>query len=149
MEHLTDIQLIESFGGDEAAIRDHLDACEQCSRRYEQLRRSWEMLGAWQVDAGERDIVGRVTAVAESESMASTQSGVRGNLSGLLKAAAIIGLAIMVGHALGRRQAQREQPQAHVSPAESSYVAALAMDFSSGLTLSALEEPLGEESYNE
>ncbi len=149
MEHLTDIQLIESFDGDEAPIRAHLDVCELCNERYEQLRRDWELLGTWQVDPSERDIIDRVVSAAEQERFSSTQSGIRSYLAGILKAAAMIGLAVLVGHALGRRETPLVEPQAHVPPAESSYVTALAMDFSSGLTLSALEEPLGEEGYRE
>lgn len=40
----------------------HLDQCEACRRRYQDLQATWDALGEWTVDAPQRDLVPAIVA---------------------------------------------------------------------------------------
>jgi len=61
MEHIPECDLIELAGGQlddqrRPAVEEHLLDCADCRGRFRQLRRTWRVLGDWQVSAGGRDL---------------------------------------------------------------------------------------------
>lgn len=107
MEHLTDIQMIEFLGGhlpsdQHLGAEEHLAACEVCRSRHEQLSEMWNVLGEWEVPAGEHDLREKVLAAAGAGGTLRFSSAWRRWTLVTLKAAASVIIAIGIGYAAGR-----------------------------------------------
>ncbi len=149
MKHLKDIELIELCSGQlaedtRAALQAHLAECEECRARAERFSQPWEALGTWEVDSSTHDITGRVLASLENQTHQGAVIFIH-RWKPLLRTAAVIAIAAFAGHLAARlRPAQSMLP-----PLENSYVSALAIDYSSGLTVAALEQHTIEEVAHE
>jgi len=152
MKHASDLELIELVAGRlpadrQEAVEAHLAACDECSRRRDAVRQTWDALGDWQIPAG-RDLAPAVQAAAAREAAASSR-----RLPLLLRLAASILIAVGAGHVAGRLAAPALHP---VRPATAADEEAAAESLSLGVleqvsptglpeTLLGVEEPPDEE----
>ena len=79
MEHASEIDLIELTAQRlaaerEKAVRAHLDDCPACRAKLQDMRKTWDLLGAWQV--GLPEAIAR-TAGAPALARASTGTRLR------------------------------------------------------------------------
>ncbi len=154
MEHLDDIELIEYAAGNlteprAAEVREHIAACRQCSRRVQETGKLWDTLGHWEVEAARHDVAGRITALAAETPAQVTQKPAthvpsRRFLLQALRVAASIIIAVGLGNKLGRYSITGRQPQTTSSQDKPEYLAALGLEWSSGLAWLVLEEDPAE-----
>lgn len=114
MQHLTEAQLLELIGGhlgpgDSAAAEDHLDACDACRLKHQQLFKTWQVLGQWEAARPDRDLREPIVAAADRR-----QGTWRRSALVAMKAAAAIVLAWAVGYEAGRSY----RPEAPMGPEE-------------------------------
>lgn len=150
MEHISEIELIEYVAGRLIAsrqeeVREHITACEECSGRWREAVETWNVLGQWNVDAGDRDVAGRIIARAEEAESSRKQPRLPrilrvGLLRTALRVAASIIIAIGVGHQLGRYSVTGSMPSAPSSTNRPEYLAALGLEWSSELAWLMLED---------
>jgi len=95
-------------------IRDHLAACEACRQAEAELRRLHDVLGAWQVDVGARDLRAGVLAAVDGEGPGHREPLsilARAWRSGAVRAAASvllgIGLGILAGSAVPTQRSEQ------------------------------------------
>lgn len=150
MEHIKEIELTEYVGGNLAAeraqqVREHTAACPECSQRVLEAERLWNTLGDWSVETAGHDVADRVVALAHRpSSLAHRPSSIVPRLSFVLRVAASIIIAVGVGHKLGEYSVTSGKPQAASSEDEPDYLAALGLEWSSGLAWLVLEEAPAE-----
>lgn len=150
MKHIDDIELIEYVAGNltgprAAEVREHIAECSQCSQRVLETDRLWDTLGDWSVQTTDRDVADKVVSLAREE-----QSGIRQDAGKpfvrmrlplqILRVAASIIIAVGLGHKLGEYSATGRKPQIASSQQKPEYLAALGLEWSSGLAWLVLEE---------
>jgi len=106
MDHPNDLELVEWAGGRlppdrAAAVGAHVAGCRPCRARADALAQTAGALDGWQVDAGGRDVWPAVEARIRRESRAAPD-GRTGWVAVVLRAAAAILVAAVIGHAAGR-----------------------------------------------
>ena len=108
MKHATDSQLIEFAAGllsaaEKEEVNNHIRTCAQCRDRLERFQQTWQQMGKWEVETGSRDITDRVQAVTRERSKGTSGRTDKANsVLVLLRAAAAIVLAFIIGHVAGR-----------------------------------------------
>ncbi len=151
MEHIKDIELIELAArrleaGRENIILVHLQSCPRCCARLAEIRQTWDVLGAWQVESQPRldtqRICARAAQAAERQPKGTT---IRLLTPGtLLRVAASIATAALVGYMGGHWSAR--QAKAPSPPQSPSYVSALGLEVGESLSSLVLdEEPVAGE----
>lgn len=150
MKHIDDIELIKYVAGNlaeaqAADVRGHIDTCPDCSQRIQEIRSLWDALGQWQVDSAGRDVAGRVTALAKEAQLQDMQQPATSArktilLHQILRIAASIIIAVGLGHMLGEYSVTGKKPQIVSSQDKPEYLAALGLEWSSGLAWLVLEE---------
>lgn len=174
MKHIADIELTEYVAGNLPAaraqeVREHMAACPECSQRGLEADRLWNTLGDWSVETAGHDVADRVVALAreardegrgardvrrqtrdegrgtrhERRWTKHPSSGVH-HLWFVLRVAASIIIAVGVGHKLGEYSVTGEKPQVAASQDKPDYLAALGLEWSSGLAWLVLEEAPAE-----
>lgn len=143
MEHAKDIDLIELAGGRldperRESVQRHLEQCPVCRQTLEQLRRTWDILGAWQVcPAGQPETVSRVLAHMPVEGLAAP-SVVRFPYGvSVLRFAAAVAVTALVGYAGGRLTGRQAVPSTIEPPR---YVSALGLGIGEGLSSLVLQD---------
>ena len=158
MKHVNDIELMEYIAGKLNAlgnekVREHLEACHECSIRWRKAVEAWNTLGQWSVDTAGHDVAERITAIAEEEERGRKQyrkaRDLRmGFLPTVVRIAASIVIAAGIGHKLGKYSVTGDTPKAAVSQNRPEYLAALSLEWSSELAWFILEDDspnMGEE----
>ena len=150
MKHINDIELTEYAAGNLTGaraeeVREHIAACPECSQRMGEMGKLWDALGDWKVPTAEHDVADRVIALAREEQADLGQSAgthaVRMRLPlQILRVAASIIIAVGVGHKLGEYSVTGEKPQVASLQEQPEYLAALGLEWSSGLAWLVLEE---------
>lgn len=150
MKHVNDIELTEYAAGNLTGaraeeVRKHIAACPECSQRMREMDKLWDSLGDWKVATAEHDVADRVVALAREEQPGLGQSAgthaVRMKLPlQILRVAASIIIAVGVGHKLGEYSITGNKPQIASSQKQPEYLAALGLEWSSGLAWLVLEE---------
>ncbi|UCE49544.1 MAG: zf-HC2 domain-containing protein [Phycisphaerales bacterium] len=150
MEHLAEIEFIEYLAGHLterriAEVQEHLAECPQCSQRIEQAQKLSDALGAWEVDTAGHGVVDRVIALAQESRpkrslRPSTRDLMKMFMPQALRVAASIVIAIGLGHKLGEYSVEGRKPQTASSSERPQYLAALGLEWSSGLAWLVLEE---------
>ena len=150
MKHINDIELTEYAAGNLTGTRDeqvrkHIAACAECSQRMREMDKLWDALGDWEVATVEHDVADRVVTLAGEE-----QAGLRRNAGThgvrmtlplqILRVAASIIIAVGAGHKLGEYSITGKKPQVASSQKQPEYLAALGLEWSSGLAWLVLEE---------
>lgn len=103
---------------EQTELEAHLAGCAVCRDRYEQVRRTWAVLGDWRIPASTCDIWPALQArIAAAEAVAVAGCAnrvptlpVRRRFPAMLKAAAIVLLAVGLGH-LAARMSLRDPAQ--------------------------------------
>ena len=150
MKHINDIELTEYVAGNLTGprteeVREHIAVCPECSQRRRETDRLWKTLGDWKVETAEHDMADRIVTLAREE-----QSGVRQNTGThvvrmrlplqVLRVAASIIIAVGVGHKVGGYSVTGKKPEVASSQNQPEYLAALGLQWSSGLAWLVLEE---------
>jgi hypothetical protein len=131
MKHLDDIELIEY-------VADNLSAAKLS-----------DTLGLWEVKTAGHDVGDRVSAMAmeaqpESNRHPAMRTPMRKFLPQVLRVAASIIIAIGLGNKLGDYSVTGKKPQDASSQQKPEYLAALGLEWSSGLAWLVLEEGPGD-----
>jgi anti-sigma factor RsiW len=135
MQHVKDIDLIELTAGhlDRATaetVAAHVEACPDCRRKLEQLRRTWDVLGSWSVEVPS----GLTPARSFPESRVIRARGYRT----VLRIAASVAIAAILGYAGGR---WTSKPARAAVPADApAYLSALNPQAGDGLAWLVLSE---------
>ena len=150
MKHVNEIELIEYVAGKLNAlgnekVREHLEACKECSVRWRKAVEVWNTLGQWSIDTADHDLAGRITVLADQAERKQEQSEKThvlriGFLPAVLRIAASIIIAVGVGHKLGRYSVTGNAPRAAASQNRPEYLAALSLEWSSDLAWLILED---------
>ena len=115
----------------ERDVRRHLAACPTCAQAFEELRGTWDDLGAWNVDPTDIDLTDRVLAQAkEQEHPTRHPLLVAMFRGGHLRVAASIALAAGLGVATGvlaPRDRALQGPQSSSTPTALDLVEALGL----------------------
>ncbi|MBP7049380.1 MAG: hypothetical protein KBE65_00015 [Phycisphaerae bacterium] len=144
MEHAREIELVELAAGRldaqrEQTILAHVRQCSQCREKLDGLRRTWEVLGAWEVWPPEH--------LAPPEALLTAGHGKRDlsrpvvHLFGVrmaLRFAAAILIATAAGYAGGRWTGRRASPVGGIEPPR--YVSALGLDIGESLSSLVLRD---------
>ena len=155
MEHLTDIQMMESLDGhlppdQRSRVEEHLAECEACRSRHKQLSETWDILGQWEVPADEHDVREQILAAVRAGRSPRSPSTWHRWTFVTFKAAASVIIAISVGYAAGRWN--RQSPASPEGDLEQRTATSLYLEtFESGTPAGLSElvlaggEPLAEE----
>ena len=107
-------------------VAAHLQSCEACRGRMEEMRKTWAVLGQWDVQPPPGDFVGRVLAAAREPAavreLAAASRAQRWPRWGRIAAAVVIGSA--AGVFAARRSGPNTTPPA-AAPAGTSTAAAV------------------------
>jgi anti-sigma factor RsiW len=152
MEHLSGIEIIEYVAGNSTGprtldVRKHIAECPQCAKHVEQAQKLSNALGVWIVETAGHELADRVAALAQeakdSKTAAARELIVRFMPQAMRVAASII-IAIGLGYKLGEYSVEERKSQLAYSAEKPKYVAALGLEWSSGLARLVLEEPPAE-----
>jgi len=108
MKHAREIELIELTAGRldaerKRAILSHLENCPACRTRRQDIQRTWDLLGAWQVQpAGHGDVAGLAVPPGSREER-PVQSIIRFlRIGTAVRVAAAVLVAVLAGYGGGR-----------------------------------------------
>lgn len=144
MEHARDIELIELAAGRldagrKEALEGHLRQCVQCREKSDAVRRTWEILGAWEVPAS-----GRAESPGPAgEASPHKETGRRFILRSVgfvaaLRFAAALAVAVPLGYLGGRWSARRAPMSGQADPP--AYISALGLDTGESLSWLVLQD---------
>jgi len=144
MEHVGEIELIELVAGRvnaqrKAAVLDHIRLCPQCREKLDGLRKTWDVLGAWEVRPPEHLASTQVPPTPAAEKKDLRPSVIRLlDLGMALRFAAAIVITATVGYAGGRWSSRRTPAAGGIEPPE--YISALGLDVADGLSTLVLQD---------
>ena len=150
MEHISDIEILEQIAGKLDAerarlVKDHISGCSECARKFEEVVRTWDVLGKWEIESTGIDVAGTIVSRAEELNSSRNKKllyvlpGKR-LMSVAFRVAASIIIAVSIGAMSGVRSAQSELSINSVLTEGPDYLAALGLQWSSDLNWSVLEE---------
>ena len=150
MEHVSDIEILEQIAGKLDAerarlVKDHISGCSECARKFEEVVRTWDVLGEWEIESTGVDVAGTIVSRAEELNSSRNKKllyvlpGKR-FMSVAFRVAASIIIAVSIGAMSGIRSAQSELSINSVLTEGPDYLAALGLQWSSDLNWSVLEE---------
>ena len=102
MDHVTDSQMLNLLGAhvpetEHTQLMAHIDQCDPCSARWQQLADAWEFLDDCDMDATDTDLTAAIMGrISQDTDIQWYQAG------SLLKIAASILIAASVGHMAAR-----------------------------------------------
>lgn len=150
MEHISDIEMIEYVAGRlrvsrHKEVQEHIAHCRECARCWQEMVQTWDALGEWDVDTVGHEVASSIAALASGAERSEEQGRIaqilrRRFLPVAVRVAATIIIAVGVGHRLGKWSASTDVPEGMVFNNAPGYLAALGLEWSSGLTWSVLEE---------
>ncbi len=140
MEHIKDIELIELVGNRleperQKLVRAHLGGCADCRAKCEELRTTWDLLGAWEVSPPEGLEVANVPAVERPRPLRTIRL-VQPAL--LLRVAASVGVAALIGYTAGRWSIGPNRTTASLEPP--SYLSVLGLEAGESFSPLVLDE---------
>ncbi len=109
MEHAREIDLIELAAGrlnteQEKIVLAHVDDCPACRTKLQDIQRTWNLLGAWQVQPTMQVDVAGLAAPLKAKNSRSIMSIIRfPGVGVVVRVAAAILFAALVGYEGGRR----------------------------------------------
>ena len=64
MEHIRDIEILEQISGKldpqrSQLVKDHISGCSDCARKYDEMLRTWDVLGEWEIESAGIFIISR------------------------------------------------------------------------------------------
>jgi anti-sigma factor RsiW len=144
MEHARDIELIELAAGRldadrEKALNGHLRQCAQCREKFDRVRQTWDILGAWEVPASRRgEPLGPSTEAAPREKNGRRSVLRSVGLVAALRFAAALAVAVPMGYWGGRWSTRRAPMPGPADPP--AYVSTLGLDTGESLSWLVLQD---------
>lgn len=108
MEHAREIELIELTAGRleaerERVVRAHVEDCPTCQAKLQDIQRTWDLLGAWQVQPAMRVDVAKVGTPSRAHEQRSGAFIIRfPSIRVVTRIAAAIGVSVLIGYTGGR-----------------------------------------------
>jgi len=150
MEHVSDIEILEQIAGKLDAersrvVKDHISGCSECARKFEEVVRTWDVLGKWEIESAGVDVAGTIVSRAEELNISRNKNVLyvltgRRFMSVAFRVAASIIIAVSIGAMSGVRSAHSELSINSVLTEGPDYLAALGLQWSSDLNWSVLEK---------
>ena len=142
MKHVGDLKLVEFISGKLQAdkkgmVSSHLKLCPDCAQKAEELKKTWDILGQWDIEVEDYKVDYKIHEKIEDEKirMSSPFKIFRINTSLLLRTAASILIAAMFGYAAARFSindvGHNKQPP--------EYLSTLGLEMSTGFSQVVLE----------
>ncbi len=107
--HITDSELVSMLSGhmdkpQQEDAQEHMRGCDDCSKRMESMRQTWDQLGDWDVPSPTPDVTERVLAQVTTESAAAgpVRPSALPRLSRIAAALAVSGLLGVVAGTIQR-----------------------------------------------
>lgn len=144
MEHAKDIELIELAAGRLGADRrealdGHLRQCARCREKFDNVRQTWEILGAWEVPVSERGESLDSSAEAAPREKDRRRFVLRSaGLVAALRFAAALAVAVPMGYWGGRWSTRRAPIPGPADPP--AYILALGLDTGESLSWLVLQD---------
>ncbi len=133
MEHITDTQMLDMLGGhvqadEKESLLAHMAQCSNCQQRLDELRQTWDDLGALKIDTSGIDLLENLTSAINHRSWYIDFLSTRV----LTRIAASILLAAVIGHAAGRFSTQKSTEEWGLATAQTSFLQVLSPGSSTG-----------------
>ena len=133
MEHISDTQILDMLGGhvqadEKEILLAHMAQCSNCQQRLNELRQTWDDLGALEIDTSGIDLLGNLTSAIHHRSRHINFLSIRG----LTRIAASILLAAAIGHVAGKFSTQKSTEEWGLATAQASFLQVLSPGSSTG-----------------
>ena len=133
MEHINDIMMIDLLGGhvqadEKESLLAHMAQCSNCQQRLNELRQTWDDLGALEIDTSGIDLLPKLTSAIHHRSRHINFLSIQG----LTRIAASILLAVAIGHVAGKFSTQKSTEQWGLATAQASFLEVLSPGSSTG-----------------
>ena len=133
MEHINDIMMIDLLGGhvqadEKESLLAHITQCSNCQQRLNELRHTWDDLGALEIDTSRIDLLPNLTSAIHHRSWYINFLSIRG----LTRIAASILLAAVIGHVASKFSTQKSTEQWGLATAQASFLEVLSPGSSTG-----------------
>ena len=144
MEHAREIELIELTAGrldaeQEKAILVHLEGCPACRTRQQDIQRTWDLLGAWQVQPAGHGDVARLAVSSGSKEEHPVRSIIRfPRIGRAVRVAAAILVAVLAGYEGGRWSIRPVPTGAEMEPP--AYVSVLGFEIGDSFSSLVLQD---------
>jgi anti-sigma factor RsiW len=122
MEHAREIDLIELAARRleaerEKVVRAHLEDCPACRAKLQGIQRTWDLLGAWQVQPAEhRDIAGRGASPGAQEERRIPLLVQFPGIRTAVRIAAVVIFVVLAGYEGGRWSGRPAPTSAEMKP---------------------------------
>jgi hypothetical protein len=115
MGHLKDRDILDRLAAadeGDAECGSHLETCPHCRQRFEDFRRTWQLLGRWDLQPESGELVPRVLQATRDEPEGRPWPGrLRTVIRPLAGAAAVVVFATLAGFVAGHNSRTREDPE--------------------------------------
>ena len=133
MEHINDTQILDMLGGhvqadEKESLLAHMAQCSNCQQRLDELRQTWDDLGALKINTSGIDLLENLTSAINHRSWYIDFLSTRV----LTRIAASILLAAVIGHAAGRLSTQKSTEEWGLATAQTSFLQVLSPGSSTG-----------------
>jgi anti-sigma factor RsiW len=146
MEHAREIDLIELAAGRLEAGREkivlaHVESCPACRTKLQDIRRTWDLLGAWHVQtAGHADSAGRRASSAAQEERRVPFLVRFPGVRMAARIAAVVAVSVLIGYVGGRWSVRPTPTGAGMEPPP--YVSVLGFELGDSFSSLVLQEEL-------
>ena len=133
MEHINDIMMIDLLGGhvqadEKESLLAHMAQCSNCQQRWNELRQTWDDLGALEIGTSRIDLLPKLTSAIHHRSRYINFLSIQG----LTRIAASILLTAVIGHVAGRFSTQKSTEEWGLATAQASFLEVLSPGSSTG-----------------
>ena len=133
MKHINDTQMLDMLGGhvqadEKESLLAHMAQCSNCQQRLNELRQTWDDLGALEIDTSGIDLLPKLTSAIHHRSRHTNFLSIQG----LTRIAASILLAAVIGHVAGKFRAQKSTEEWGLATAQASFLEVLSPGSSTG-----------------
>jgi len=106
----------------------HMAQCSNCQQRLNELRQTWDDLGALEIDTSRLDLLPNLTSAIHHRSRHINFLSIQG----LTRIAASILLAAVIGHVAGKFGSQKSKEEWGLATAQASFLQVLSPGSSTG-----------------
>ena len=133
MEHINDTQMLDMLGGhvhadEQESLLAHMAQCSNCQQRWNELRQTWDDLGALEIDTSRINLLPKLTSAIHHRSRHINFLSIQG----LTRIAASILLAAVIGHVAGKFSTQKSTEEWGLATAQASFLEVLSPGSSTG-----------------
>ena len=133
MGHINDAQMLDMLSGhvpadEQESLLAHMAQCSNCQQRLNELRQTWDDLGALDIDTSRLDLLPNLTYAIHHRSRHINFLSIQG----LTRIAASILLAAVIGHVAGKFSTQKSTEEWGLATAQASFLQVLSPGSSTG-----------------